>query len=126
MIQESYATTLTPNLQTPTYFHTLALRLPPTPIFSIDNGDSSPQKTCTKTHNDIKARNRVAAKKWRAKKDSYLTELENENDTLRQEYLALTSQQQSIKVENSILEKELQFFQMFMSKIMKHPDFPES
>lgn len=67
---------------------------------------------------DLKERNRIAAQKWRKKKDKYLTELESANDVLRQQALSLCGQMQSLRVENKLLEDELQFFQSFMSKIM--------
>lgn len=67
---------------------------------------------------DLKERNRMAAQKWRKKKDQYLSELEQTNDNLRQQVLDLSSEAQSLKVENAVLERELQFFQSFMSKIM--------
>lgn len=67
---------------------------------------------------DLKERNRLAAQKWRKKKDQYLYELESANDNLRSQALALCSQVQSLRVENKLLEDELQFFQSFMSNIM--------
>ncbi|KAK8895040.1 hypothetical protein M9Y10_023483 [Tritrichomonas musculus] len=67
---------------------------------------------------DLKERNRIAAQKWRKKKDKYLTELESANDVLRQQALSLCGQMQALRVENKLLEDELQFFQSFMSKIM--------
>ena len=67
---------------------------------------------------DLKERNRIAAQKWRRKKDKYLSELESANDQLREQALALCGQAQALKVENKLLEDELQFFQSFMSKIM--------
>ena len=70
---------------------------------------------------DLKERNRIAAQKWRKKKDKYLTELESANDVLRQQALSLCGQMQSLRVENKLLEDELQFFQSFMSKIMHAP-----
>ncbi|OHT12298.1 hypothetical protein TRFO_18003 [Tritrichomonas foetus] len=70
---------------------------------------------------DYKERNRIAAQKWRKKKDAYLMNLENENDQLRQEALKLCNQTNSLKIENSFLEKELQFFQMFIATVMKTP-----
>ena len=70
---------------------------------------------------DLKERNRIAAQKWRKKKDKYLTELESANDVLRQQALSLCGQMQSLRVENKLLEDELQFFQSFMSKIMNAP-----
>lgn len=70
---------------------------------------------------DLKERNRLAAAKWRKKKDQYLGELEEANDQLRKQALELLSQAQSLKIENQVLEAELTFFQQFMSKIMSGP-----
>lgn len=70
---------------------------------------------------EIKERNRIAAQKWRQKKDHYLGELEEANDQLRKQALELSSQIQSLKVENKVLESELLFFQQFMSKVMSAP-----
>lgn len=70
---------------------------------------------------DLKERNRIAAQKWRQKKDHYLGELEEANDQLRKQALQLSSQIQSLRVENKVLENELLFFQQFMSKVMSTP-----
>lgn len=67
---------------------------------------------------DHKERNRLAAQKWRAKKDQSLSTLEDENDHLRKSVYDLQSQALQLHVENKILESELQYFQQFMSKIM--------
>jgi hypothetical protein len=75
---------------------------------------------------DLKARNRVAAKKWRDKKDETLYQLEATNDHLREEALRLRNSALNLRAENAVLEEELQFFQSFMSKIMNvgaGPDF---
>ena len=115
----------TPNISKTAYFPSLGL--PTTPVFPIDK-NLSPIKNIsdTKDRSDIKARNRIAAKKWRTKKDNYLIELENENDSLRSETLDLIYKQHAIKVENAILEKELEFFQTFISKIINQQDLPPS
>jgi hypothetical protein len=68
---------------------------------------------------DLRARNKVAAKKWRDKKDETLSDLEGKNDQLRAEALDLRKQLMSLKTENHVLEDELKFFQSFMTKIMK-------
>ncbi|KAH0795414.1 ATF-like basic leucine zipper transcription factor B-ATF-related protein [Histomonas meleagridis] len=67
---------------------------------------------------DLKERNRIAAQKWRQKKDQYLSELEAANDELRRRTLDLCSKAEALRVENHVLENELQFFQSFMTKIM--------
>lgn len=67
---------------------------------------------------DIKARNRIAAKKWRDKKDSLLYQLEAKNDELRKTALSLRTTSLSLQTEISVLEDELRFFQTFMTKIM--------
>jgi hypothetical protein len=66
----------------------------------------------------LKERNRVAAQKWREKKDRYLLELEGTNDGLRKQALALNTDLLALKVENRTLEEELAFFQGFMSRMM--------
>lgn len=84
-----------------------------------ETNHKSNKKTLDPTEKkDLKERNRIAAQKWRKKKDKYLTELESANDVLRQQALSLCGQMQSLRVENKLLEDELQFFQSFMSKIM--------
>lgn len=70
---------------------------------------------------DLKERNRLAAQKWRLKKDHYLGELENTNDELRQQALDLCNQAHTLRIENKVLEEQLQYFQMFMTKIMNVP-----
>jgi hypothetical protein len=67
---------------------------------------------------DIKERNRVAAQKWREKKDQYLLELESSHDVLRKQALELNTELQLLRMENSLLEGELIYFQSFMSKMM--------
>lgn len=67
---------------------------------------------------DHKARNRIAAKKWREKKDETLYQLEQQNDILRAEALNLRNEALSISTENKVLEDELNYFQTFMTKIM--------
>lgn len=86
------------------------LQVPPAPA------PQSPQQTQQKL--DHKERNRLAAQKWRAKKDQSLSTLEDENDHLRKTVFDLQSQALQLSVENKILESELQYFQQFMSKIM--------
>ncbi|KAK8840341.1 hypothetical protein M9Y10_030899 [Tritrichomonas musculus] len=68
---------------------------------------------------NLKERNRIAARKWRQKKESYLSSLELDNEVLRQKALKLYQEMQSIKIENGFLGKELQYFQDFMSSILK-------
>ncbi|EAY18519.1 hypothetical protein TVAG_083740 [Trichomonas vaginalis G3] len=67
---------------------------------------------------ELKARNRKAAKKWRDKKDSTLHQLAETNDDLRKQALKLRSESLSLIAENRVLESELRFFQTFMTKIM--------
>ena len=66
----------------------------------------------------LKARNRIAAKKWRDRKDDSMHDLEIINDDLREQALELRNQCLALSAENKVLEKELRFFQSFMSKIM--------
>jgi hypothetical protein len=70
------------------------------------------------TRSGLKERNRLAAKKWRVKKDRLLVDLETENDVLRKQALDILNQVQSLRVQNRLLEEELGFFQGFMSKMM--------
>ena len=67
---------------------------------------------------DHKERNRIAAQKWRAKKDECLSTLEEENDVLRKKVFDLQAQALQLSTENNVLESELQYFQQFMSRIM--------
>lgn len=89
------------------------------PNFS-SSGSSSPIDNNIKKEDkvDLKERNRIAAQKWRKKKDHYLGELEAANDELRKKTLELCNKVQALRVENSVLENELLFFQSFMAKIM--------
>jgi hypothetical protein len=66
-------------------------------------------------------RNRCAAKKWRDKRERYLIELESENDELRKKALHLSSEIQCLSLTNRVLEKELAFFQSFVSVLMRKP-----
>jgi hypothetical protein len=68
--------------------------------------------------NELRARNRVAAKKWRDKKDETLYNLEARNDQLRLEALRLRGTLNALQTENRVLEEELTFFQSFMTRIM--------
>ena len=67
---------------------------------------------------EIKARNRIAAKKWRDKKDDSLYTYEALNDNLREEAMRLRNDSLTLLAENRVLENELRFFQTFMTKIM--------
>jgi len=84
--------------------------------FIFNENHSQPPKSPNKE--DLRARNRVAAKKWRDKKDEILCELENTNDRLRHEALKLRTEIYSLQTENHVLEEELKFFQTFMTKFM--------
>lgn len=93
--------------------------------FEYESSDSDNKKKKDQTDwgdeddkNDLKERNRVAAKKWRQKKDQYLNQLEMENDLLRQQALSLLKQVRSLNSENQLLEEELLFFQAYMTQIM--------
>jgi hypothetical protein len=68
---------------------------------------------------ELKQRNRMAAQRWRERKNRYLVELEGLNDSLRKQALDLTNQLQLFKVENRMLESELAYFQSFMTNIMR-------
>ena len=84
----------------------------------IDEIDNNKPKSKKIDKEEKKARNRIAAKKWRDKKDGSLYSLEAINDKLREQALDLRKQSLSLIAENRILEKELHFFQNFMTRIM--------
>lgn len=67
----------------------------------------------------LKEKNRIAAKRWRKKKDIYLEHLDSENFVLRTQVLSMLNKFQELKCETSFLNDELQFFQSFMSENMK-------
>jgi hypothetical protein len=67
----------------------------------------------------LKERNRMAAQRWRERKNHYLVELEGSNDLLRKQALDLTNQLQLLKVENRVLESELAYFQSFMTNMIR-------
>jgi predicted nuclease with TOPRIM domain len=67
---------------------------------------------------DLKARNRIASKKWREKKNDFLHELEAENEQLRQQAWKLRDEVTTLRAECGILDHELSFFQAFISKMM--------
>jgi hypothetical protein len=69
----------------------------------------------------LRERNRVAAQKWREKKDHHLTELEAKNDSLRKQAFELNLQLQTLRLESNLLDSELTFFQGVMSKMMGGP-----
>ena len=71
---------------------------------------------------DLRERNRIAAQKWRQKKEVYLGDLEHKNDQLRQQALQLCNTALALKVQNQVLENELQFFQNFLSKAITTQD----
>lgn len=67
---------------------------------------------------DLRERNRVAAQKWRKKKDNYLSDLEATNDQLRTQVFKLNAQAVQLTTENQVLENELKYFQVFVTKVM--------
>lgn len=74
--------------------------------------------------NSPKERNRIAAKKWRSKKDAELRSLEAANDQLRTEALSLLGEMNGLRSQGKVLESELAFFQRYLSKIViqKNPN----
>lgn len=89
------------------------------PVINSSNSSSPISDNLPKEDKiDLKERNRIAAQKWRKKKDHYLGELETANDELRKKAFDLCNKIQLLRVENSVLENELLFFQSFMAKIM--------
>jgi hypothetical protein len=63
---------------------------------------------------DLRARNRVASKKWRDRKDETLYQLEATNDQLRQEALRLRAESCALQTVNQVLDDEIKFFQSVM------------
>ena len=63
----------------------------------------SAQEQAIQQKNDHKERNRLAAQKWRAKKDESLSTLEEENDVLRKKVFDLQAQALQLSTENNIL-----------------------
>lgn len=57
-----------------------------------------------------KERNKLAAKRWRKKKDLYLKKLDDENFVLRQQVLSMYNKFKQLKCENNFLNDELQYF----------------
>lgn len=105
-------------------FYSLALPIKKQPIKHINqlvvehsSDDADAERTKVKK-DDLKERNRMAAQKWRNKKEAHLYELEDLNDKLRIEVFNLQSKAKQMMTENRVLENELAFFQKFMSKIM--------
>jgi hypothetical protein len=87
------------------------------PSASTDfHAESSPPPTDAK--DGLRARNRIAAKRWRDKKDDTLYHLESINDQLRREALDFRRQLLMLQTENHMLEDELRFFQSFMTQVM--------
>ena len=70
----------------------------------------------------IRLKNRLAARKFREKRQKMLTKLEEANDSLRAKVYELTKVAIAFQVENTILEKELQFFQATMKTFMRLAD----
>lgn len=89
--------------------------LPAYPFPAVANVPQPPSRP------SLKERNRVAAQKWRQKKDRCLADLEETNDRLRKQALQLYIQTRSLNVENKVLEDEIVFFQQFMAKLMSGP-----
>ena len=86
-----------------------------------ENEEQNPHKHKKIDKEEKKERNRIAAKKWRDKKDGSLYSLEAVNDNLREQALGLRKQAIALVSENQILENELRFFQSFMTRIMNAP-----
>jgi hypothetical protein len=94
---------------------------PPNPIISAQLPLPGPPADDRDEKDDRRARNKIAAKKWRNKQDEMLYSLEGKNDRLRAEAFDLRKQLMALKTETHVLESELRFFQSFMTKIMKVP-----
>lgn len=85
-------------------------------IINQDENDQAPSKETEE--NNLRERNRIAAKKWRMKRDKYLEELEQENDELRKQAFVLYKQMQELRIESEFFNEEIQFFQSFMASII--------
>jgi hypothetical protein len=79
------------------------------------NQDSDDFESRSDVHS--REKNRLAARKWRDRKDRYLLELENANDDLRRQVLECSEEIQCLNIANRLLEKELGFFQAVLSRI---------
>ena len=90
---------------------------------SSSSDENSYKSEKEKMIQSLKERNRVAAKKWRKKKEQYLTELEQTNDSLRQQAFHLCLKVKEIGLEVRFLEKEVNYFQVFMAKMMYNPSY---
>jgi hypothetical protein len=97
------------------------LRTPLGPWPPYDVSDRLPENSEGDDDKSLaKERNRIAAQKWRDKKDRYLSDLEVKNDDLRKQAFQLNTQLQLLTVENGLLDNELAFFQSLMAKMMKN------
>ena len=98
-------------------FYSLSLPIKHINKLVVEHSSDDAERTKVKK-DDLKERNRMAAQKWRNKKEAHLYELEDLNDKLRIEVFNLQSKAKQMMAENRVLENELVFFQKFMSKIM--------
>lgn len=85
----------------------------------FENSDYSDSNKKVDRNESVKIKNRIAAKKFREKKNAGLIKLEMENDFLVREVLNLSYKVLKIKTENKMLEENINFFQSFLHNIMK-------
>ena len=83
-------------------------------INDIDINKISKNDKINIDNSDLKEKNKIAAKKWRKKKENYLKKLEEVNDLLRNEVVKLYYQSKSLKVEINVFETELWFFNQLL------------
>jgi hypothetical protein len=69
-------------------------------------------------HISVRERNRVAAQRWREKKNRFITNLEQDNADLRQRAFQSSVELRRLESTNKILEEELAFFQKVVARIM--------
>lgn len=72
----------------------------------------------------LRLKNRLAARKFREKRHEMMTKLEEANDSLRAKLYELTKTAIRFQVQNSVIERELQFFQTTMKSLMKFANVP--
>ena len=90
------------------------------PTFDSSESNDCVDDTAVVKRKNVKLKNRLAAKRFREKKDILMSHLEEENDFLRKEALRLTKHLMTLHVQNQYLEDDLKFFQSFLSLFMNH------
>jgi hypothetical protein len=96
----------------------LRLTFPPLRLLGITNPFPEGEWSGGEQRLSRKEQNRVAAQKWREKKESYRSALEDANEQLRAQAFRFLSQIQELRTENTILEQQLDFFHNLMRAII--------